>query len=316
MIDRTPHPPELADDDQRSVALERQNLLNVGYRLLGSFTEAEDAVQEAYSRWYALDPEQRRSISAPGAWLTTVTTRVCLDMLKSARVRRERYVGEWIPEPLPLPSPQAGHVGPGVDPADRITLDESVRMAMLVVLDAMTPRERVAFVLHDVFRYPYADIAAMVGRSPEACRQLASSARKRISEGTVADTPLGEQTALVEEFRRAWEAQDIDGLVGLLDPAATLATDSGGVVNAVRRPVSGGPELARFLVRLAHQGAELGVEVAPAIVNGQPGLTGRLGDRTIMVLSFDIVAGHVRRLWATVNPDKLVLWNGEASTVL
>ncbi len=308
-MERAANTPE--QDAHDTVAIERQNLLNVGYRLLGSLTEAEDAVQEAYSRWYALDPHQRGSILSPAAWLTTTTTRVCLDVLKSARARRERYVGEWIPEPLPsAPAPSAATLAhSGVDPADRITLDESVSMAMLVVLESMTPAERVAFILHDVFRFPYSEIATMVGRSIEACRQLASSARRRIGEDMTLDPPLSEQEEVVERFRRVWEAHDIAGLVDLLDPSATLVTDSGGNVNAARRPISGATELARFLVRLACQGAALGVEIAPTTVNGRPGLTGRMGERTVMVLSFGIDRSRVRHLWAVVNPEKLVLWN-------
>jgi RNA polymerase sigma-70 factor (ECF subfamily) len=167
--------------DHDAVVRERQHLLDVGYRLLGSLTEAEDAVQETYSRWYGLSPEQRRAIGSPGAWLPTVASRVCLDQLKSARVRRERYVGEWIPEPLPSGGGPAARRGPGGgDPADRVTLDESVNMALLVVLETMTPAERVAFILHDVFHYPFAEIGEIVGRSSEACRQLASSARRRV----------------------------------------------------------------------------------------------------------------------------------------
>ena len=149
---------------------ERHQLLNVAYRMLGSLTDAEDAVQETYARWYALSAPQQRAIENPGAWLTTVVSRICLDQLGSARSRRERYVGEWVPEPLPEPADWiAGRPGGAIaDPADRITLDESVNMAFLVVLESMTPAERVAFILHDVFRYSFAEVAEMVGRSPAA----------------------------------------------------------------------------------------------------------------------------------------------------
>src|SRR5215471_5434595 len=158
---------------------ERRQLINLAYRLLGSLAEAEDAVQEAYARWYAMTAPQRDAIASPGAWLTTVASRICLDLLGSARARRETYVGSWIPEPLPDPAEwAAGRPGAaGADPADRVTLDESVTMAFLVVLEAMTPAERVALILHDVFGYPFAEVAQIVGRTPAACRQLASSAR-------------------------------------------------------------------------------------------------------------------------------------------
>ncbi|EHN77948.1 ECF subfamily RNA polymerase sigma-24 subunit, partial [Streptomyces coelicoflavus ZG0656] len=147
---------------------ERRRLINVAYRLLGSLAEAEDAVQEAYARWYALPRSRQDEIVSPGAWLTTVTGRVCLDVLGSARARRERYVGAWLPDPLPDRA-EWGHV-PGTDPADQLVLDESVSMAFLVVLESMTPAERVAFVLHDVFRYPFAEIAGILRRTPAACK--------------------------------------------------------------------------------------------------------------------------------------------------
>src|SRR4029077_18473496 len=143
-----------------------------------SRAEAEDPVQETYARWYALSRQQQDAIETPGAWLTTVASRICLNLLGSARARRETYVGEWIPEPLPERTGQlSGQPGATADPADRVTLDESVSMAFLVVLESMTPAERVAFILHDVFRSPFAEIAEIVGRTPAACRQLASSAR-------------------------------------------------------------------------------------------------------------------------------------------
>jgi RNA polymerase sigma-70 factor (ECF subfamily) len=154
----------------------------VAYRLLGSLAEAEDAVQEAYARWYPMSRARQPAIDSPGAWLTTVTSRICLDLLGSARARRERYIGGWIPEPLPEPAewPGGRPAGIAADPADRVTLDESVSMAFLVVLESMTPAERLAFVLHDVFRYAFAEVAEITGRTPAACRQLASSARRRI----------------------------------------------------------------------------------------------------------------------------------------
>ncbi|RIQ37417.1 sigma-70 family RNA polymerase sigma factor, partial [Jiangella rhizosphaerae] len=174
----------MTDPDLAAIMTERRQLINVAYRLLGSLADAEDVVQETYARWYAMSTEQRDAIDSPAAWLTTVASRICLDLLRSARARRERYVGEWIPEPLPdrseWISAPAGGEGDPADPADRVTLDESISMAFLVVLESMTPAERVAFVLHDVFGYPFAEVARIVGRTPAACRQLASSARRRL----------------------------------------------------------------------------------------------------------------------------------------
>src|SRR3954453_17839231 len=186
------------------VEAHRRRLINVAYRLLGSVADAEDAVQEAFIRWYALTPEDREAIKTPAAWLTTVTSRICLDQLGSARARRERYVGQWLPEPVPDRTEWASAEA-GADPADRITLDESVDMAFLVVLDSMSPAERVAFLLHDVFRYPFAEVAEIVGRSPAACRQLASTARRRVREARPTSTPLSQRAGVVREFKRAWE---------------------------------------------------------------------------------------------------------------
>ncbi len=297
-------------EDHGAVVRERRHLLDVAYRLLGSLSEAEDAVQETYFRWYALSPEQQRAIDNPAAWLTTVASRVCLDQLKSARVRRERYVGEWIPEPLPPVGTGTAHPAPdGVDPADRVTLDESVNMAMLVVLESMTPAERVAFILHDVFRYPFDRIGEVVGRSPEACRQLASSARRRIDGSAVLDAPRAEQARLVAAFQRAFEAQDVRALVELLDPEATVVADGGGIAGAARRPITGGPRLARYLATLAGKGRELGLQLQQTTVNGRPGLAGRLDGVTVVVLAFGVEGDRIRNLWAIANPEKLEPWN-------
>ncbi len=213
-----------------AVMSERRQLVNLAYRLLGSLADAEDAVQETYARWYAMSRPEQDAIASPGAWLTTVASRICLDLLGSARARRERYVGEWIPEPLPEPTEwSSGRPGgAAADPADRVTLDESVNMAFLVALDSMTPAQRVAFILHDVFRYSFAEVAEIVGRTPVACRQLASSARRRVRAAPPPATPAARQACLVRDFKQAWEAaRDIAALIGLLDPGATLTADGG-----------------------------------------------------------------------------------------
>ena len=188
-------------------------------------------MQETYARWYALSRQEQDAIESPGAWLTTVASRVCLNVLRSARTRRETYVGEWIPEPLPEPGEwlTGDRGGAAADPADRVTLDESVSMAFLVVLESMTPAERVAFVLHDVFRYSFAEVASIAGRSPAACRQLASSARRRVRAAQPPAAPAARQARVIREFRQAWEARDITALIGLLDPDATAIADSGGL---------------------------------------------------------------------------------------
>src|SRR6201995_3101115 len=212
------------DPGLSAIMSERRQLVNLAYRLLGSLAEAEDAVQETYARWYALSRRQQDAIENPGAWLTTVASRICLDLLRSARARRERYVGEWIPEPLPEPGEwtSSGMGSLPADPADRVTLDESVSMAFLVVLDAMTPAERVAFVLHDIFGYPFPEVAQITGRTPAGGRQLASHARRRVQESQLPSAPRAQRASVVRDFKQAWEAKDIKALVGLLDPDATV----------------------------------------------------------------------------------------------
>ena len=297
-----PSDPSLAE-----IMCERRQLINVAYRLLGSLAEAEDAVQETYARWYALTPRQRDEIESPGAWLTTVTSRICLDQLNSARARRERYVGQWIPEPLPEPAEWVGsRAGAPADPADRVTLDESVSMAFLVVLESMTPAERVAFILHDVFGYPFGEIAGIVGRTPAACRQLASSGRRRVRAARSAAAPTDRQLAVVREFKNAWQTNDIAALVALLDPDVTFAADGGGLAPAALEPIEGAEQIARYLADLAIRAA--GMTILERTVNGQPGLIAHDGRTIVTVFAFDVTGGHISHIWAVRNPDKLRPW--------
>jgi RNA polymerase sigma-70 factor (ECF subfamily) len=287
---------------------ERRQLINLTYRLLGSLAEAEDAVQETYARWYALSRPQQEAIESPGAWLTTVASRICLNLLGSARVRRETYVGEWIPEPLPeRTGPLSGRPGAAADPADRVTLDESVSMAFLVVLESMTPAERVAFVLHDVFRYPFAEIAGIVGRTPAACRQLASSARRRVRASQAPAAPAARQAGIIRAFKRAWEAKDIDALIGLLDPGATATADGGGLATSFLHPIEGGEQIARAWVEIANRAAGT-MTFTERAVNGQPGLVAQQDGRTVTVFAFDVAGDLIRHIWVVRNPDKLRPW--------
>jgi len=288
---------------------ERRQLINLAYRLLGSLAEAEDAVQETYARWYAMSGQQREAIESPGAWLTTVASRICLDLLGSARARRERYVGEWIPEPLPAPTEWASGRpgGATADPADRVTLDESVNMAFLVVLESMTPAERVAFILHDVFGYSFAEVAEIVGRTPAACRQLASSARRRVRTARAPAAPTARQAGLVRGFKQAWEAKDIGALIGLLDPDATVIADGGGLASAALRPIEGSEQIARYVIDLASR-APSNVTILERTVNGQPGLVAQQDGVTVTVFAFEVAGDQIKHIWAIRNPDKLRPW--------
>jgi RNA polymerase sigma factor (sigma-70 family) len=303
--------PELPQnaDSLDAVMDERRLLINVGYRLLGSLADAEDAVQETYARWYAQSDQQRQAIESPTAWLVKVCSRVCLDLLGSARARRERYVGEWLPEPLPDATRWTSQ-GPAQrtdDPADRVTLDESVTMALLVVFESMTPAERVAFVLHDVFRYSFVEIADIVGRSPQACRQLASSARRRVGSSRPASSISAEQHAkLVHEFKTAWQTGDLAGLIGLLDPDAVGIADGGGLVPAALEPIIGAAAIAEFFVTVHDR--QPGLTVHETSVNGQPGLIAEADGATLAVIAFDVADQQITRLWSVRNPEKLRAW--------
>lgn len=297
------------DPGLRAVMSERRQLIGLAYRLLGSLADAEDVVQETYARWYAMSARQQEDIESPGGWLTKVASRICLDQLGSARARRERYVGEWLPEPLPDRTEWAGGRtgGAAVDPADRVTLDESITMAFLVVLESMTPAERVAFILHDVFRYPFAEVAEIVGRTPAACRQLATSARRRIHASRAPMIPTAQRADVVRHFKQAWEAKDIDALVRLLDPDAAAIADGGGLVSAALHPVEGAEQVARFSVELADR-APPGLTLEERTVNGQPGLVVQLYGVTAAVLAFDVAGDRISRIWAVRNPEKLRPW--------
>jgi RNA polymerase sigma factor (sigma-70 family) len=281
---------------------ERRRLINLAYRLLGSLAEAEDAVQETYARWYAMSADQQDAIENPGAWLTTVASRICLDVLGSARARRERYVGEWLPEPLPGNAEWTDG-----DPAERVTLDESVSMAFLVVLESMTPAERVAFILHDVFGYAFAEVGEIVGRTPAACRQLASSARRRIQAAQAPTTPVARQASVIREFKLAWEAKDIKAILAILDPDALAVADGGGLVTASLEPIEGAELIARFTYDLAVK-APSNLVLLESMVNGQPGLIMQQDGVTVTVFAFEVADDRIKRIWAIRNPEKLRPW--------
>jgi hypothetical protein len=188
-----------------------------------------------------------------------------------------------------------------------VTLDESVTMAFLVVLESMTPAERVAFILHDVFRYSFIEVAEIVGRTPAACRQLASSARRRLRATQASATPTAERAEIVRNFKRAWQAKDINALIGLLDPDAAAIADSGGLALAFLRPIEGGEQIARVWVELGRRATST-MTLVERTVNGQPGLVAQQDGVTVTVFAFDIAGDRIKHIWVIRNPEKLRPW--------
>ena len=280
----TSHPPTSGPRVSLAQEFERHRpyLRSVAYRMLGSVAEAEDALQDAWLRLDRHTPEERESLRP---WLTTVVGRICLDMLRARRSRREEYAGSWLPEPV---------VGAAQSPEDETVLADSVGLALLVVLETLTPAERLAFVLHDVFAVPFDQVAGVVGRSPGAARQLASRARRRVqAAGPEPDEDLGVQQRVVDAFLAAARGGDFAGLLTLLDPDVVLHTDGGGHGPLARPPVGGAEEVARVLVARAPLFAPL---CRPATVNGGPGIIVGPPERVIAVVGLTVVDGRVREI--------------------
>jgi RNA polymerase sigma-70 factor (ECF subfamily) len=270
----------------------RPQLTRVAYGMLGSLAEAEDIVQEA---WLRLGRAERAEIDDLRAWLTTVVARLALDALGSARARRESYVGEWLPEPVVEEY--------GDDP----TLDESVSLALLVVLERLSPAERTAFLLHDVFDLPFEKVAAVVGRSPAAVRQLAARARAHVEAGRPRFPADPEEEArIVAAFAVAWQEGDHEALLALLDPEATMRADGGGKVTAAAKPLHGADRIARALLGFGRAAARQGIEPEGRFVrvNGAAGLV-VIERGTTNVYSLTIDAGRIVAIDVIRNPDKL-----------
>ncbi|GAA0231423.1 sigma-70 family RNA polymerase sigma factor [Cryptosporangium japonicum] len=276
----------------------REHLVRVAYRMLGSLSDAEDAVQEAWLRWERTD---RAEILDPRAWLTRVTGRICLDVLRSARVTREAYVGPWLPEPLVERLPTANS-----DPADLAVLDDSVRIALLHLLERLSPEQRVAFVLHDVFGVPFDGIAAALGTKVDNARQLASRARRLLHDSAPPRlAPLAEQRATVEAFFEACQGGDLGRLTALLAPDVEFHSDGGGQVRAALRPIYGADKVIRFLLGVLTSGNSY-LEPEPAIVNGQFGLVLYRDGQLLGVVVPDVTTeGRISRFSFVVNPEKL-----------
>jgi RNA polymerase sigma-70 factor (ECF subfamily) len=274
----------------------RPLLFAIAYRMLGSVAEAEDVVQETWLRLRAAPVDEVRT---PQAYLRTVVTRLCLDRLKSAQVRREQYVGPWLPEPLPTAAPTE---------APDTALDESLSLAFLVLLESLTPAERAVFLLHEVFDHEHAEIARILGREEAACRQLLHRARTRIAAGRPRFEPSREaHTRLLGAFAMACAQGDLQGLTRLLADDVTLWSDGGGRVSAARRPLHGPDHVARFLLGIARKGGANG-SAEPVEVNGAPALLLRQGGAVIGVLSLECDQDVVRGVRVMLNPDKLTRW--------
>jgi RNA polymerase sigma-70 factor (ECF subfamily) len=288
----------------------RSHLIGVAYRLTSSVADAEDAVQESWLRLAGLSPAGRAEIRDLRGWLTTVVGRLCLDRLRSAAVRRERYVGPWLPEPLVTPLPGQ----PGEDPLEAVVRDDGVRMAALIVLDRLPPEQRVAFVLHDAFGVPFAEIAETLNCTTDTARQYASRARKAVAD---ADPPsridLAAQQDVLGRFLAALSTGDVQAVMELLHPDAVLVGDGGGKVNTARHLVAGPDKIARFLLGLMQRygteslsgtrfvlvNGDLGVVMSAAPGDAEhPTLTGR-------VIGLSVRAGVVAALYDVANPDKL-----------
>src|SRR5260370_2173605 len=237
----------------------RPQLEAVAYRMLGSVSEAEDALQEA---WLRLSRSDTGAVDNLGAWLTTVVGRVCLDMLRTRRTRREDYIGTWLPEPIVI-------VDDAPNPEEEAVIADSVSLALFVVLETLTPPERLAFVLHDMFSVPFDEIAAIIDRSPEAARQLASRGRRRVrGASAVPDADLARQREVVNAFLAASRAGDFDALVAVLDPDVVFRVDAGADSPLARGPITGAPEVA---AQVLARGSRFAPHARPALVNGTAG---------------------------------------------
>jgi len=277
----------------------RRTLVAAAYRMLGTVADAEDAVQEAFLRWLRLSDVERAAVSNPGGWLMRVTGRICLDVLGSARVRHETYVGEWLPEPVPVGTSTG-------DPADAVVGAEGVSTALLLVLETLTPAERVAFVLHEVFAVPFAEIAEVLGRSAAACRQLAASARRHVGRRAGADVPRRRHDDLVAAFAAASATGSLDALVRVLAPDVVLVSDGGGIVSAARRPVRGADHVARFLLGLAAKQPTAAYE--PAVTGDGLGFAIRMDGLLAAVVTFATDGERITDVWMMRNPEKLRAW--------
>jgi RNA polymerase sigma-70 factor, ECF subfamily len=274
----------------------RRHLTGLAYRMLGSLAAAEDAVQEAYLRWHAAD---RAEVANPRAFLSTVVTRLCLDQLKSARAQRESYVGPWLPEPV------VDDAALAAETASDYAHDLSV--ALMLTLERLSPLERAAFLLHDVFDMGFAEIASALGRSEAACRQLAARARTHVHSARPRFPAAADEGArLAEAFRAAAASGDAAALARLLAEDAVLYTDGGGKRPAALNPIHGADKIARLLAALARKAAPAEEwRFRPARINGAPGYILAEPDGAKQTVAFDVQDGRITAVYVVRNPDKL-----------
>jgi RNA polymerase sigma-70 factor (ECF subfamily) len=282
----------------------RPLLFSIAYRMLGSVTEAGDIVQEAFLRYHRAVADHGQPDS-PKAYLSTVATRLSIDQLRSARSRRESYVGEWLPEPLLTGPETLGQ--PQADPAAHAEQADSLSMAFLLLLERLTPLERAVFLLHDVFDYDYDETASVVGRSVTACRQLGRRARQHIEAGRPRfDVAASDRAALAERFFAAVGSGDMDGLLGLLSADVEVHGDSGGVPPSWPRPIVGREHVARLMAVIGNQVRHLHGSIRPTEVNGQPGALALARDGSLIaVLTIDIADGQVQTVRSVISRPKL-----------
>ncbi|HEX6673683.1 MAG TPA: RNA polymerase sigma-70 factor [Actinomycetes bacterium] len=286
-------------DEHDAYARYRPLLFSIAYRMVGSVSEAEDIVQETFLRAHRAGPER---VDSPKAYLAAITTRLAIDHLRSARVRREAYVGSWLPEPLVTDADDTT-----ADPAAHAETADSLSLAFLVLLERLSPVERAVFLLREVFGYDYDEIARVVGKREDNARQIAVRARRHVEAGRPRfETSRRQREELSRRFLAAVEEGDTDGLVGMLAADAVMYGDGGGKAPAVSQPIHGAVQVARFLLGLARLAERGGVRMRPAEVNGQPGAIAYDPEgNLISVLALDIADGLVQTVHSIVNPDKL-----------
>lgn len=272
----------------------RNYLFAIAYRMLGSVSDAEDMIQEAYLRFQQIDEAQ---VKSPKSYLSTIVTRLCLDHLKSARVQREQYIGPWLPEPLLVTSDS--------EPAQITERLDSISFAFLMLLEKLTPNERAVFLLREVFNYGYDEIAAIIGQKEATCRQYFSRAKKHLADNRPRfEIQTEAHTEIMTQFLTSCQTGDLHGLEQLLAEDVISFNDGGGKVVAATRPVFGRNRVARLWIGIAKK-APTNFKAEMTLINGKQGLIGRVNGEIVFTMVMDIQGGHIKQIWTVRNPDKL-----------